>query len=100
VAKIKWEVSPAPTGQFRTFHWRGWPTGRTDCGMTLLIGCEDDYVPKRVRSGDHRPLKLKFRDDTAPGSPIRVFKREFATLADLKAFASTVSFVALREAAK
>jgi hypothetical protein len=100
MGKIKWEVSPAPTGPYKSFHWRGWPVGRTECGMTLMIGCEDDYVPKRVRAGDHRPLKLKFRDDTVPGSPVRVFKRNFETIAELKDFAANVSFIALREVAR
>jgi hypothetical protein len=98
MAKIKWEVSPAPTGQYRSFHRRGWPVGQTEDGVTFLIGCDDDYVPRNVKSGKHAPLKLKFRDDNVRGSTVRVFKRKFATLAELKDFASNIDTGKIKDA--
>ncbi|MDI9407779.1 MAG: hypothetical protein QM523_00865 [Candidatus Pacebacteria bacterium] len=97
VTKIKWEVSPAPTGQYRSFHWRGWPVGMTPCNMKFLIRCADDYVPRNVKNGSHKPLKLSFRDDAVSGSTAKTFKREFATLAELKAFAAQIDVENLRK---
>ena len=99
MAKIKWEVEEAPVGRYRSFRKRGWPTGRTECNMFFAIRCADEYVPRKVTTGDHAPLKLAVRDDSARGSTMRVFAREFATLADLKAFAAALDLDKLRSKA-
>lgn len=96
MAKIKWEVEEAPVGRYRSFQKRGWPTGRTDCGMFFAIRCADAYVPRNVKTGEHAPLKLVFRDDRVRGSNTRVFTREFATLAELKAFAAALDLDKMR----
>jgi len=99
MAKIKWNVSPATTGPYRSFHWRGWPTGRTECGMffSILTTVQGfDYHPPLIKTGDHPPLKLSFRDDSIRGAPMRTFKREFATMAELKEFAAKLDIAALR----
>ena len=96
MAKAKWEVEPAPTGLYRTFQRRGWPTALTECNMFFSVDCADDYVPSKVKAGDHAPLKLGVRNDSLPGSPRRVFKRDFATLDEVKAFVASLDSTMLR----
>lgn len=63
--KIKWTAAYAPTGAYRSFVQRGWPHAsyanerRDPCGD---IRCADEYVPARVRSGQHAPLTLRVAD--------------------------------------
>lgn len=48
--KITWKVAPEPTGRYRSFEKRGWPTaywpGDVPCAH---ISCESDYTPARAR---------------------------------------------------
>lgn len=90
--KIRWRVQPAPTGTYRSFHRRGWPTG--ECGdFFFMIGCEDDYVPARVRSGDHSELSLS----VGLGSKTFRYSRRFKTLEELKQFAAERDLDVLRK---
>lgn len=60
MVKLKWKVAEAPTGRYRSFQKRGWP-GATYVGTTrvaVMLQCEDDYAPYRVRSNDHKPLTV------------------------------------------
>lgn len=57
--KIKWTVQPAPTGQFKSFAWRGWPIAEFENGdLAAVLSCEDDYVPLKVKTGEHAPIKV------------------------------------------
>lgn len=57
--KIKWTVSPAPTGRYRSFFSRAWPSASFECGSyAAVLSCVDEYVPSRVRSGDHAEIKI------------------------------------------
>lgn len=56
--KIKWTVGPAPTGQFRSFHKRGWPSADIKEHTVALLRCKDEYVPSRVKTGDHAPIEI------------------------------------------
>jgi hypothetical protein len=86
--KVTWRVQPNPTGVYRSFKRRGWPSGHSSCNMFFMIECEDEYYPSDVREGKHKPLKLKFRDDAAKSNSVRTFTRTFATLSELKAWVS------------
>ena len=88
--KIKWEVQPAPTGHYRSFQRRDWPYGRSPCNIFFMISCEDKYCTADVKTGNHKPLKLLFRDDSKPGCKMFSYKRQFATLPELKEFASNL----------
>ena len=56
---IRWEVSPKPTGLYRSFHRRGWPIGfHKETGQRVLIRCAEEYSPKAVREGTHPPLTV------------------------------------------
>lgn len=60
-AKLVWRVQEAPTGRYRSFSERGWPKasyGTADGPAAAMIRCEDEYVPSRVRTGDHAPLDV------------------------------------------
>lgn len=63
--KIKWEVSPAPTGPYRSFHHRGWPLAHYKDekeSAAAQIQCEDAYNPSQVKTGAHAPLTLYVAD--------------------------------------
>lgn len=60
--KLKWRVQPAPTGRYRSFEFRGWPTATyagSDELAAVAIDCEDDYVPADARAGSHGPLTIR-----------------------------------------
>lgn len=93
---FKWQVAEAPTGPYKSFHWRGWPsaTSTSPEGLYFGIRClnewgdQVDYSPRAVREGTHPPLKIWMRNDVARDGKIRTFKKEFATLAEAKDFVS------------
>lgn len=93
--KIKWIVQPAPTGRYRSFERRGWPKGESENGDPVArIECGDAYAPKRVKTGDHAPLRVGFAFATAPEELAtkgtftwQYLKARFATLSEAKAAA-------------
>lgn len=61
--RLTWRVEEAPTGPYRSFRKRGWPTATLPDGrMAFRLRCEDEYVPVRVRSGAHRPIAVWVAD--------------------------------------
>lgn len=60
--KYTWKVSETPSGRFRSFQKRAWPTAETDDGSAIgWISCEDDYRPSQVKTGNHKPLTVRVR---------------------------------------
>lgn len=58
--KLKWRVQPAPTGKWRSFSKRGWPSAEYDNGqMAITLICDDAYVPAKVKTGDHREITVR-----------------------------------------
>jgi hypothetical protein len=99
--EIKWRVSEAPTGNYRSFAKRDWPAADyNDSQLTpaAMITCNDSYCPADVKAGKHAPLKvwiadhsLAVKNDPEVGSwKWRTLKGEFATLAEAKAAAANV----------
>lgn len=92
---IFWKVDHAPTGRYRSFFKRSWPTGWSDRAETYpvaTIRCADDYRPAKVRTGDHAPLKVDvaIRNDGAAAVDKgafswRTLKGEWKTVAEAKA---------------
>jgi len=83
--KIKWEVSPASTGLYRSFHRRNWPVGIVNEKNRILLECEDDYVPANAKSGNHSPITIKV--DIFQDGEMKLVKlvETSPTLADAKA---------------
>lgn len=94
--KIKWKVSEAPTGPYRSFHRRGWPSAYyTDEAQTYAarIECEDDYYPANVKTGSHAPLTLHIVNYSKSVDGQRIWsiaKRKCTTLKELKELLLTI----------
>lgn len=90
---IKWKVAEAPTGQFRSFAHRCWPTASYPGDkIAAQILCNDSYSAFTVRSGSHEPLKVMVADySVSPSWQWRVMKARFSTLDEAKA--AVLSFV-------
>lgn len=59
--KIVWKVDSKPTGRYRSFASRAWPTAyynSPDERAAAFLVCDDEYVPLRVREGKHSPLTI------------------------------------------
>ncbi len=84
--KLKWKVSSEPTGPYRSFQFRGWPTAEFEMNGAMwsagFIMCEDDYRPARVKTGEHKELEVWFRDWR--DNKNKRLKARFKTLAEAK----------------
>lgn len=61
--KLKWKVEPEPTGKWRSFAQRGWPCAMYDNGkMAISLSCDDEYVPAKVKTGDHSEITVHIAD--------------------------------------
>lgn len=57
--RLKWKVGEAPTGPYRSFHKRSWPSAYHANGwLAASISCEDPYEPSRAKTGAHAPLTV------------------------------------------
>lgn len=67
--KLKWEVAEAPTGMYRSFHKRNWPSAYINGKPAAHIRCEDEYIPRNVKTGNHAPLTVWIADHRASSNP-------------------------------
>ena len=89
--KLKWHVAEAPTGQYRSFSKRGWPTA-TFIGpngqeeLAFFLSCVSEYVPKNVKIGHHEPIKIIVLDrrENEKSWSQRAFTSRASTLAEAK----------------
>jgi hypothetical protein len=95
--KYRWKLPPAPTGRYRSFEKRGWPDAMVGDTCIASIHCEDNYVPRAVKVGKHKPLTISVRCEREVTAENRCkwrwrkLKGEFLTLADAKlAFAQFI----------
>jgi len=73
--KIKWKVAERPTGRWRSFEQRSWPSAETEDGQLLAtISCVTEYSSKKAKSGEHGPLKM-FIYDYSEGVTNRKMKK-------------------------
>jgi len=57
--KLKWQVADVPVGRYRSFEKRGWPMAYYPDGkVAARVTCADEYIPARVRTGEHSPLTI------------------------------------------
>lgn len=85
--KIVWRVAEVPSGQYRAFVKRGWPVAyfnSEDGPRAAVIMCEDEYVPAKVKTGDHAPLRISIDDYSGDKRKMRLLKKKAATLAEAK----------------
>jgi hypothetical protein len=87
--KLKWRVQPAPTGRYRSFEHRGWPSAEYPSEKTAArITCLDEYYPANVRSGSHAQLTVWIADWSAgadgSGFAWRTLKEKAKTLDEAK----------------
>lgn len=61
--KLKWKVQEAPTGRYRSFSHRGWPSATYPNGdYAGGLYCEDDYNGARARGEQaHRPITVQLK---------------------------------------
>lgn len=89
--KLKWTVGEAPTGTFRSFHKRMWPSAceKHTGKMAVQLYCVDSYEPRNVREGKHGPIQIQVADhrNKTAGWEWRRLKERPATLAEAKALA-------------
>lgn len=53
--KLKWKVSEEPTGRYRSFEKRSWPTayyGSENGKPAAFIYCSESYTAQRAKSGE------------------------------------------------
>jgi hypothetical protein len=90
--KVVYRVADKPTGMYRSFEHRGWPSGNyagTD-EPAVHISCEDDYVPWRVKTGEHAELTVRVADHSAkPCWQWRTLKKRCKTLQEAKDLVET-----------
>ncbi|AKA61019.1 hypothetical protein AVU33_gp66 [Enterobacteria phage JenP2] len=89
--KLKWYVDPEPTGPYRSFQRRGWPTcyngnpDKEDCDVlaTIVSLNRDGYEGHYARATD---LRLKVRIYFKIGGEHRtgLSKEEFSSIAEAK----------------
>jgi hypothetical protein len=91
MSKISWRVETAPTGRWRSFFKRGWPTGYSGRNgePVARITCDTDYEPRRLKSADHNPLRvsvaIKNKNPSEEGAwSWRRLKGEWSTLVAAK----------------
>lgn len=89
--KLIWRVGEEPTGRFRSFDRRAWPTayyGSAEGKPAAFIYSDTSYSGSVVKSGRHEPLKVRVLHHNHPDNPeswkVVVLKAEFATLKDAK----------------
>lgn len=89
--KIKWKVSEVPTGMYRSFQQRAWPSAYYENGDPVAqILCADQYIPRDVTDGNHDPLTVLVADYSVTPWKWRKFKTHPATLAEAKAMVDRI----------
>ena len=83
--KYRWKVSPEPTGRYRSFEKRSWPTAWYANGeIAASISCDDDYRPVDAREGKHGPLTVAVADHSEEKWKWRRMKQRFSTLTEAR----------------
>jgi hypothetical protein len=87
--KLYWKVSDIPTGPYRSFETRDWPTAYFDKEMCLPaahIYCDDEYKPSRIKTGNHAELRVRVTDWSVIGQGFKwkTMAMRFKTLEEAK----------------
>jgi len=89
--KLYWKVDPAPTGRFRSFEKRGWPTAYYDKDedkIAAALYCDAEYVPSIVKSGELFNIQVRIADYSIGGGgwEWRTMKTRCKSLDEAKKF--------------
>jgi hypothetical protein len=91
--KLKWRVGDVPTGRYRSFEYRAWPSAEYENGDTAgFISCVEEYIPTNVKTGNHPELSVyicfrKLTNEEKKKHGLvwnRKLAKKFATLAEAK----------------
>lgn len=83
--KLKWKISPKPTGRYASFDKRSWPSADFENGKCAAqIICETDYSLQCAKSGNHGELIVMVADHSATPWKWRKLKETFATIENAK----------------
>lgn len=68
--RLKWRVGEVPTGRYRSFEHRAWPSAEwPDQQGAAYLTCEDDYTPERAAGrAAHAPIRVWVRIYRADGT--------------------------------
>lgn len=59
--KLVWKIASAPTGRYRSFEHRAWPTcyyGSAEGKPAAFLHCDDSYSASCVKLGQHATIKI------------------------------------------
>lgn len=83
--KLKWKVQQKETGNFSSFHKRGWPNAYYENGEYAGgIYCNDSYSLNKVKSGNHGLLSVRFFDRSGNIPKSLLIEKRFLSLQDAK----------------
>jgi hypothetical protein len=83
--KIKWKVQEEQTGLYSAFNKRGWPTADYSNGdAAAIIYCDDEYIPRNVKSGTHGLLRIRVADHSVKPFIWKKVVLQYPTLVEAK----------------
>ena len=89
--KLIWRVSPVPTGRYRSFEHRSWPSANYKNGRPAVsLSCAEDYCGRLARATDGLEIKIDVADWSIPGNSFkwRTMKQRAVSLAQAKQLAT------------
>jgi hypothetical protein len=89
---LKWKVCAPTTGRYRSFQKRGFPDADyTDGSTAVSLSCNDDYIPKDVKFGNHSEITIRIAcydvHEQAGAFTWRTLKQRAKTLVEAKQLA-------------
>ncbi len=83
--KYIWRVRPVPTGRFHSFELRKFPYAIYEDGqVAATMLCEDEYIPRDVKIGKHKPITLRVADYSFTPRKWKISGGKFMTIEDAK----------------
>lgn len=87
--KLKWKVGDAPTGRYRSFQERSWPSA-TYAGSELMavsIFSDASYTPELAKNCERAPLTIQIADHSQIPWVWRRLKKRVNSLDEAKELA-------------
>ena len=92
--KLKWQVAPKPTGAFRSFERRGWPSATWNGYAAVQLTCDEEYVPSIARLCKHLEItimvaqhNIREKEPEGPAFRWRTLKKRASSLDEAKEMA-------------